>query len=221
MITNPTVNPALIEAAIEALATQGYAILPNWIAAEQTQLLAQHAQALKLAGLLTPASTGKQAQLNTQLRGDSTYWLADNSQHSIEQAYLNQMSEVQNALNQALYLGLASLECHFAIYPIGTFYKKHLDQFINPPFANGQIKHGAIRQVSSILYLNDDWQTEDGGQLRLYLDENAAHQPLDICPIGGTLVLFMSSRFYHEVLPAKRERLSITGWFKSRDHNTY
>jgi len=35
-------------------------------------------------------------------------------------------------------------------------------------------------------------------------------------PTGGTLVLFLSERFAHEVLPAKRERLSLTGWFKSR-----
>jgi len=29
-------------------------------------------------------------------------------------------------------------------------------------------------------------------------------------------VIFLSARFAHEVLPAKRERLSIAGWFKSR-----
>jgi SM-20-related protein len=34
-----------------------------------------------------------------------------------------------------------------------------------------------------------------------------------VLPEGGTLVCFLSDRFHHEVLPARRERLSVTGWF--------
>jgi hypothetical protein len=33
---------------------------------------------------------------------------------------------------------------------------------------------------------------------------------------GGTLVVFLSDRFPHEVLPARRERLSLAGWFRRR-----
>ena len=35
-------------------------------------------------------------------------------------------------------------------------------------------------------------------------------------PPGGTLVSFLSAELYHEVLPARRDRASITGWFKTR-----
>lgn len=206
-------NKVLIEAAIEALTIQGYAILPDWFSKEQTQLLAQRAQALQMANLLAPASTGKQTKLDTNLRGDSTFWINNDTSHLAEHQYLASMYKLQSALNQAFYLGLDSIESHFAVYPIGAFYKKHLDQFISD-----QYKKDAVRQVSSVLYLNEHWQTEDGGQLRLYLDENMADQTLDISPVGGTLVLFMSSRFYHEVLPARRERMSVTGWFKTRDN---
>jgi hypothetical protein len=39
---------------------------------------------------------------------------------------------------------------------------------------------------------------------------------LEIWPEGGTLVAFLSDRFEHEVLPARRQRLSLTGWFRQR-----
>ena len=35
-------------------------------------------------------------------------------------------------------------------------------------------------------------------------------------PAAGTLVVFMSGDFPHEVLPASRERLSLTGWYRRR-----
>jgi SM-20-related protein len=64
-----------------------------------------------------------------------------------------------------------------------------------------------------VLYLNELWPAEQGGQLRLYLDEE---RTMEIMPRGGTLVAFLSDRFEHEVLPATRERLSLAGWFRRR-----
>jgi SM-20-related protein len=37
-----------------------------------------------------------------------------------------------------------------------------------------------------------------------------------VLPQGGRLVAFQSDRFEHEVLPARRERMSFTGWFRRR-----
>jgi len=31
----------------------------------------------------------------------------------------------------------------------------------------------------------------------------------------GTIVCFMSDEFWHEVLPANKTRMSITGWFRN------
>jgi SM-20-related protein len=39
---------------------------------------------------------------------------------------------------------------------------------------------------------------------------------LDISPIGGRLVMFLSDTFYHEVLPTSKDRMSLTGWFLTR-----
>ena len=113
------------------------------------------------------------------------------------------MDGLRQALNRGLYLGLEDFECHFALYPPGAFYQKHLDRF----------RDDDRRTVSAVLYLNDDWQPQDGGELRLYLPDGAERE---VPPLGGSLVLFLSSDFPHEVLPANRERLSLTGWFRRR-----
>ncbi len=71
------------------------------------------------------------------------------------------------------------------------------------------------RKLSCVLYLNENWKPEEGGELRFYLDGNGAEFE-DVLPQGGRLVVFLSAQFVHEVLPAKRERLSIAGWFTTR-----
>lgn len=205
--------PTLLSSAVDGLAAHGFITLANFLDRQAIDALVKRSQVLQQAGQLTLASTGKQTKLDQSIRGDTTCWLDLNSLDPAEQVYLASMQQLKVALNQGLYLGLESLECHFAHYPVGAFYKKHLDQFKNTPRLQG-----APRQVSSILYLNQTWQTGDGGELRIYLDEHDPTRTLDIAPIGGTLVLFMSSRFYHEVLPAKRARLSLTGWFKTREN---
>ncbi len=138
------------------------------------------------------------------MRGDSIFWIDESHATPAQRCYLEAMKNLQLAFNQALFLGLFELESHFALYPVGTGYHKHLDQF----------QGDQSRQVSSVLYLNEGWQVEDGGELRLYLDDKGEY--VDITPQGGKLVLFLSGQFFHEVLPARRERMSIAGWFRQR-----
>ncbi|MDQ6997923.1 MAG: 2OG-Fe(II) oxygenase [Mariprofundus sp.] len=40
--------------------------------------------------------------------------------------------------------------------------------------------------------------------------------PMQVMPQAGRLVTFISEQFPHEVLPASRDRLSLTGWFRIR-----
>jgi SM-20-related protein len=107
-------------------------------------------------------------------------------------------------LNREAYLGLFELELHYALYPPGAGYERHLDQ----PQGTTQ------RKVSLVLYLNDGWGPGDGGALRMH---EARNQALDIEPVGGRLVCFLTSGREHQVLPARRERLSISGWFRGRE----
>jgi SM-20-related protein len=163
------------------------------------------------------AGTGQmQITINNQLRGDSIYWLNEANSSVAQKTYLDQMELLRLALNQHLYLGLFALESHLALYQIGTGYGKHLDCFQqNNIKSNDQ----AVRKISCVLYLNQDWLEADGGHLRLYLNpssETIDAPHLDIAPSGGRMVLFLSDTFYHEVLPTNKARMSLTGWFLTR-----
>ena len=113
------------------------------------------------------------------------------------------METLRVALNRGLFLGLDEYESHFAFYTPGASYKQHRDRF----------RHDDSRTVSVIVYLNTDWLPEHGGALRLH-PEGLNTQ--DISPVGSRITVFLSADMLHEVLPATRDRLSLTGWFKRR-----
>jgi len=104
-----------------------------------------------------------------------------------------------------LFLGLVSFEVHYAVYPPGTHYEKHRDRF----------RTSAERVLTAIVYLNEEWRADDGGSLRIYLSEDCTRYH-DVLPAAGMFVLFRSEMLLHEVLPARRERFSLTGWLRRR-----
>lgn len=188
---------------VDEIASRGYVIIDEFLSPETIALLAAEAKTLHAAGGMKKAGIGKAAEHSNDIRGDFIHWLEEANASPGQQQYLQHMKALRGALNRDLYLGLFNFETHFAIYPPGAGYGRHLDQF----------QGDNARELSSILYLNQDWQDTDGGELRIYLDETR-HQ--DIAPQGGRLVLFLSAQFWHEVLPARRERISLTGWFRKR-----
>ncbi len=204
---------------LNQITDRGYCVIDNFLNPSIIDTLASEILALENRALLHAANTGRaQTTVNTKLRGDSIYWLNESEASPAQQTYFDEMDHLRSGLNQHLYLGLDILESHLALYPIGASYQKHLDRFK----ANNNAKLPQ-RQISCILYLNKDWLEEDGGYLRLYLNADdatdgivATASSLDIAPIAGRLVMFLSDTFYHEVLPAKRARMSLTGWFLNR-----
>ena len=207
-MSSPTLQNS-ISTIIENIAQHGYAVIEQFINPKEIASLAAQAKNLHSAGEMHKAKTGISKVENSTLRGDFIYWIEASEASESEMVYLNAMTELQQAINQTFFLGLFELESHFAIYPPGTGYQKHLDQFIGKE----------ERKISCILYLNEGWHHEDGGQLRMYLDKKDGNRFVDITPQAGTLVVFLSSDFLHEVLPAKRERISVTGWFRTRSLN--
>lgn len=191
---------------VNQISQSGYAIIDDFIDADLVKSLAQHAQSLKQTGAMKKATTGLNRYTHQEFRGDFIYWIEAADAGPEEQSYLALMDELKDAINQAFFLGLFELESHFAIYPAGAGYQKHLDQFVGTE----------DRKITCILYLNEDWQATDGGQLRMYLSPTETEEFIDISPQGGRLVVFVSSDFLHEVLPAKLGRISITGWFRTR-----
>jgi SM-20-related protein len=199
-----------ISTIIEHIAQQGYAVIEHFISPEETLSMANQAKALQSTGAMHRATAGVAKVENSTLRGDFIHWIEADQASSSETFYLSAMAELQQAINQTFFLGLFELESHFAIYPPGAGYQKHLDQFIGK----------AERKISCILYLNNNWHSDDGGQLRMFLDKKDQTKFIDITPQSGTLVVFLSSDFLHEVLLAKRERMSVTGWFRTRSLNS-
>ena len=200
---------------IDDLTENGYAICEDFLPAQIIQALADKAEKRYIDGEMLVAKTGKNANVqHSAIRNDSIYWLDEGSLNSSTQSYFAKIEALKVALNQSLFMNLHDIETHLAVYPIGGVYLKHLDQFKqtgNTPTPE--------RQLSSVLYLNDNWQEDEGGELRLHLNDaasNNASQYIDILPIAGRLVLFLSADFWHEVLPATRNRISLTGWFRTR-----
>lgn len=150
--------------------------------------------------------TGDQKQVKPEIRSDEVLWMEPGNLSLLQAEYWNRVEEIKLALNRRCFLGLQSFEAHFARYPIGSFYKRHLDQFQQVPY----------RAVTVILYVNDLWTAQDEGALRMYLPQGDGEEhQLDILPLPGRLVVFLSGEIPHEVLPTKKERNSITGWLRT------
>jgi SM-20-related protein len=195
--------------AINAIATRGYAIIDDFLLPSDIEALARIVKEKWLAGQMVSAKTGKSGLKNQAIRGDYIAWLDEKDEQLAVQAYFRQMELLRLRLNMQLFMNVQTLETHIAVYPIGSVYQKHLDQF-----SHGHAPQLQHRQLSAVLYLNPHWQAHQGGALRLQLDDD---DYLDVLPQAGRIVLFLSAKFWHEVLPATRERLSLTGWFRTRD----
>lgn len=184
--------------------------MPGFLPDDLVRKLAREAESLHQSGLLRSAATGQgqQREIRAGLRGDDIAWLDEQAASLAQGEFLTRMEALRLAANRELQLGLFDLEAHFARYPAGAGYRKHLDIF----------QQDSRRVLSVICYLNSAWREADSGQLRLYAGENDAGETksVDIFPEGGTLVCFFSRRFPHEVLPAARTRLSLAGWFRQR-----
>jgi SM-20-related protein len=195
------------EQIVDRLAQGGFCLCPEFLQAEDVGALARDARE-RLAAF-QPAGTGARHERDPQVRGDSTLWLDPPGASEPQQQVLARFESLRLALNRTLQLGLFDFECHYALYPPGACYRRHRDRLRGDHGFTGQ----SGRVLSCVLYLNQGWRDHDGGELRLYLPEGT---PWDVRPEGGTLVAFLSERFEHEVLPAQRERLSLTGWFRQR-----
>ena len=185
------------------LRTGGISIRDQFVSAADVLALRECARTRELRGGFAPARVGGQGseQRRDNIRGDFTCWLREPLQPP-ERVLLKRLEELRRQLNSDAFLGLFELELHYAKYPAGSAYSRHVDQ----PMGSTQ------RKVSLVLYLNPEWQPTDGGILRIHGADDAF---LDVEPIAGRLVCFLTPSREHEVLQARRERLSISGWFRS------
>jgi SM-20-related protein len=196
-------DTAKFEKIISSILEDNYAVIDDFLPKKdildlKNQLIAHlENDEFKQAGI----GKGTFHSNNLKIRGDNIHWI-ENSTHLVsEKKYIKTLFSLISYLNKTCYTGLNDLEVHYAYYPTGTFYKKHLDSFVNDQ----------SRKYSVILYLNEDWVESHAGELLLYLNND---KMVRIEPIAGRLVFFPSHEIPHEVTPTNKPRLSITGWLK-------
>jgi SM-20-related protein len=182
----------------DALVDDGYIIVPNAINATLSQnliALAKKSKNFKRAGI------SARKKIRSDKRRDKILWLNEDS--GVQSEFISFAEGLKDFLNRELFIGINYFESHFALYESGDFYETHYDAF----------KNSINRVVTVVYYLNENWNAKsDGGELVMYDDDNNFVKK--VLPEADTLVVFLSEKFPHEVLTAKRKRYSIAGWFR-------
>lgn len=197
-------NP-MYEKVISDLLQQQYSIVDDFFSKDEVEALRDSLIQKYDEDEFKKSAIGNQftEQIVKTIRGDFISWLDERELNASEQRFFYKIDDFTNYLNRTCFLGIQDREFHYALYPVGTFYKRHLDTFQNDD----------SRKLSMVCYLNDeDWLPEFGGELVIYKDD----ETINIYPVKGRMVVFESQILEHEVKPVQKERLSITGWLKTR-----
>lgn len=204
--TENTVYENLITDILE----NSYSIIDNFFDASEIEELRDSLKDIYEADCFKKAAIGDKfnEEVDKTIRGDFILWINEAEGRAVERRFFNKINNLVDYLNRTCFLGILQKEFHYAVYPTGTFYKRHLDTFQNDD----------RRKLSMVCYLNDDsWVATNGGELTLYLPSENGETALDIIPKPGRMVIFESQVLEHEVKPVlASERLSITGWLKTR-----
>jgi SM-20-related protein len=181
---------------------QGYSIRPGALPASTADALLSHQLSMG-PRMYSNAGVGRGTghQKTRFIRTDDICWIHGDS--AAGAAWLHWTSELRHFLNRRLLLGLFSFESHFAHYGPGAYYRRHYDAF----------RGSKNRVLSVVAYLNPGWTSDDGGELVLYANDHD-RVGTRVIPLYGTVVIFLSEEFPHEVLPARRDRYSVTGWYR-------
>lgn len=195
----------ILERIAEGVSFDNYAVEENFLSIEESLEIRRVLEKYYQAGDLKKAGIGSASEqhVNKNIRGDNIRWIDPATALPPTQVFINRIRELMLFMNRTCYLGLKDVEMHYTVYPKGTLYQRHLDQF----------KHNDHRRLTFICYLNHGWVPADGGCLRIYLPGPDGKETVkDITPTAGKLVCFRSDLLEHEVLLSHRERYSLTGW---------
>jgi SM-20-related protein len=196
----------LTDEEVEALGTRGYFLRSTFLGEARARGVRDAALARVEAGGLEPAGIRRGAgrTRDPAVRGDLIGWVLPEPGTPLGELW-EAFRALGDALSSGAYLGLGRFDLQLACYPgAGAHYARHRDAF--PGQSN--------RRATAIWYANAGWEPAHGGVLRLYPEDAA---PVDVAPVLDTLVVFLSERLEHEVLPALAPRLALTAWYYGRD----
>ncbi|KJD36602.1 oxidoreductase [Tamlana sedimentorum] len=199
------VENTLYEKIIADLAQQQFCIVEDFFSSNEVELLRDSLLKRKTEDDFKKAAIGNKTNesIIKSIRGDLIFWIDELIANTAEGLFYTKINDLIGYLNRTCFLGVLFKEFHYAIYPKGTFYKRHIDTFQNDD----------RRKLSFVCYLNEDgWLPENGGELVLYLK----NEEKIIYPFPGRVVIFESQVIEHEVKPVNTQRFSITGWLKTR-----
>lgn len=197
------------EQIIEDLLEKKYSVIDQFFDLDEVESLRNSLMEKYEEDAFKKAAIGNRTNevIEKAIRGDFILWLNEETAGEAEKIYFNKINSLVNYLNRTCFMGIFTKEFHYAVYPEGTFYKRHLDTFQN----DGR------RKLSMVCYLNkENWKPENGGELAIYLDNNGKEEEVTIYPLAGRIVIFESQELEHEVKAVRVPRFSITGWLKTR-----
>ena len=231
-------NYSLSNTDIDQLASKGYVVISNFISDDLVSTLTDDVRNLRSKSKFKVAKIGQDSTntLNENIRVAETCFLGEGKLSDVPSTARNELyvalDSARNALSGNSRLdeqdwqsgevskGAPALdreltEMLYAYYPSGGFYRRHKDA------VSGSAS--ILRCYSLLLYLNQSWKKEDGGELRMHFDSGGdflatGEEPnyLDVEPKAGTLVLFRSDKVPHEVLDTYTERLAVAGWYNRK-----
>lgn len=192
------------EELIEGYVHNDVGVSDHFLPQDLTQALRQNLEQLYTGGQTVLAGVGdaNNRVVATDIRRDKIFWIEPTTTNIAELRFVSLVDDFVAHLNATCYTGINAYEFHYAVYEEGSFYKRHKDQF----------KTNSARKFSFVIYLNEDWEESNGGQIVLYRNDGVAQQEL---PTSRKAVFFKSDDLEHEVLPVSRKRLSVVGWLKS------
>lgn len=184
---------------MDELAFSNYVIADDFISEEMFRSIMSFFHDKEQGNLLKRAGIGSSGefQLNESIRGDFIHWLNRERDSELE-PFFGLMDELTESLRRNCFMSLSGSEFHIAKYPAGSHYDRHLDQF----------NERSNRQITVLIYLNQNWKKGYGGELKIYKDD----KEILVEPIAKRLLLFKSDIVEHEVLTTKVLRYSLTGW---------
>jgi SM-20-related protein len=163
----------LLDRILEELRADGISVSDDFLPPSDVRALAECAALRRSRGEFLEARIGadRNLQRREEVRGDLICWLAG-ALLPAEAHVLGAFEQLRLRLNEDAYLGLLDLEIHYAWYPPGAAYARHVDR------PRGR----SARRVSLALYLNERRSPTDGGALRIQGDDGRFR---DVEPLGG------------------------------------
>jgi SM-20-related protein len=144
----PFVENPQYERIIEDILAQKYSLVEDFFTHNEVLELRQSLLNKHEEDRFKKAAIGNRVNeiIIKSIRGDDILWIDELKANEAEMLFFNKINSLVNYLNKTCFLGILHKEFHYALYPTGTYYRRHLDTFQNDD----------RRKLSFVCYLNED-----------------------------------------------------------------